>query len=79
MHIPFNKPYTTGKELNYIQDSINGKKISGDGYYTKRVIEFIEKTFHTPIALLTTSESTGLDMAELLLYLQPEDGVHFFK
>jgi len=33
MKIPFNKPYTTGKELNYIQDSINGDQISGDGYY----------------------------------------------
>ena len=45
MKIPFNKPYTTGKELNYIQDSINRNKISGDGYYTKRVNELIEKIF----------------------------------
>jgi len=75
IHIPFNKPYTTGKELNYIQDSINRNKISGDGFYTKRVNEFIEKTFHTPKALLTTSGSTALDMAAMLLNLQPEDEV----
>ncbi len=75
MHIPFNKPYTTGKELNYIRDSINRNKISGDGYYTKKVHEFIEKTFHTTKALLTTSGSTALDIAALLLNLQPEDEV----
>ena len=75
MKIPFNKPYTTGKELNYIQDSINRGQISGDGYYTKRVNEFIEKTFHTPKALLTTSGSTALDMSALLLNIQERDEV----
>jgi len=75
LKIPFNKPYTTGKEFNYIQDSINRGQISGDGYYTKKVNEFIEKTFHAPKALLTTSGSTALDIAALLLNLQPEDEV----
>jgi len=79
MYIPFNKPYTTGKELNYIQDSINRSKISGDGYYTKKVHEFIEKTFHAPKALLTTSGITALDMAVLLFNLQPEDEIYFLK
>ena len=75
MKIPFNKPYTTGKELNYIQDSINRNKISGDGYYTKKVNEFIEKTFYTPKALLTTSGSTALDMAALLLDIKEGDEI----
>lgn len=75
MKIPFNKSYTTGKELNYIQDSINRGQISGDGYYTKKVNEFIEKTFHIPKVLLTTSGSTALDMAALLLNIQEGDEV----
>ena len=75
MKIPFNQPYTTGQELSYIQDSINRIHISGDGYYTRQVNEFIEKTFHTSKALLTTSGSTALDMAALLLNLQPKDEV----
>ena len=79
MKIPFNKPYMTGKELNYIQDSINRSKISGDGYYTKRVNEFIEKTFNAPKVLLTTSGSAALDMAALLFNLQPEDEIYFLK
>ena len=75
MKIPFNKPYTTGKEFNYIQDSINRGQISGDGYYAKKVNEFIEKTFHTPKVLLTTSGSTALDMSALLLNIQEGDEV----
>jgi len=79
MSIPFNKPYTTGKELNYIQDSINRNKISGDGYYTKKVNEFIEKTFHALKALLTTLRITALDMVTLLFNLNPEDRTYFLK
>ena len=79
MKIPFNKAYITSRELKYMKDAINRSKISGDGYYTKRVNEFIEKTFHTPKALLTISGSTALDMTALLLNLQPEDEVRFLK
>ena len=75
MKIPFNRPYLTGREIKYIKDSLNRRKLSGDGYYTKKVNEFIEKTFHTTKALLTTSGSTALDMAALLLNLQPEDEI----
>ena len=75
MKIPFNRPYLTGKEIKYIKDSLNRRKLSGDGYYTKKVNEFIENTFYTPKALLTTSGSTSLDMAALLLNLQPEDEI----
>jgi dTDP-4-amino-4,6-dideoxygalactose transaminase len=75
MEIPFNRPYLTGKEIKYIKNSLNRRKLSGDGYYTKKVNEFIENTFHTPKALLTTSGSAALDMAALLLNLQPEDEI----
>jgi len=75
MKIPFNRPYLTGKEIKYIKDSLNRGKLSGDGYYTKKVNEFIENTFHTSKALLSTSGSAALDMAALLLNLQPEDEI----
>jgi len=38
MKIPLNKPYTTGKELKYIQDSINRNKISGDDTMLKKLM-----------------------------------------
>lgn len=31
MNIPFNKPYLTGKELDYIKDAVSRGKISGNG------------------------------------------------
>jgi dTDP-4-amino-4,6-dideoxygalactose transaminase len=75
MEIPFNRPYLTGEEMKYIKDCLDRHKLSGDGYYTKKINKFIESTFHTPKALLTTSGSASLDMAALLLNLQAEDEI----
>jgi len=38
--IPFNKPYLTGKELVYIKNAVSREKISGNGYYTSKSMEF---------------------------------------
>lgn len=75
MNIPFNKPYYTGKELEYIGDAILKNKICGDGYYTKKVNSFIEEKFRTLKALFVTSGSSALDMAALLLNLKEGDEV----
>jgi dTDP-4-amino-4,6-dideoxygalactose transaminase len=75
MKIPLNKAYLTGKELIYIQDCLAKNHISGNGYYTKKVNTYIETTFHTSKALLTTSCSSALDMAALLLDLKVGDEV----
>jgi dTDP-4-amino-4,6-dideoxygalactose transaminase len=73
--INFNKPFITNKELKYIQDAISRGKLSGDGYYTKKCHEFIEKSFRTSKALLTTSCSSALDMAAILIDLKEGDEV----
>lgn len=73
--IPFNKPYITNKEIEYIKDALSKGRISGDGYYTNKCNEFIENTFRTKKALLTTSCSSALDMAALLLDLKEGDEV----
>lgn len=76
MKIPFIKQYTTGNELVYIKDIIdNGYTTTGDGIYTKKVHEFLEKRYGTPKALLTTSGTTALEFAVRLLNLEPEDEV----
>lgn len=46
MQIPFNKPYLTGKEKKYIQDVLQRRELSGDGYYTEKVTSLLEKIFH---------------------------------
>lgn len=40
---PFNKPYMTGQETEYIRQSVANGKISGTGTFTKKCQEFISK------------------------------------
>lgn len=73
--IKFNQPYYTGKESEYIQDAMNRGKICGDGFYTNEVTKFMEKTFKTEKALMTTSCSMALDMSCILADLKEGDEV----
>lgn len=73
--IPFNKPYLHGRELVYIARSVESGKISGDGIFTKKTQELIEKKYLFPKTLLTTSCTAALEMAALLLDIQPGDEV----
>ena len=64
--IPFNKPYLTGKEMQYIEDAVKSGKISGNGLFTKKCQEFFEKEFGFKKTLLTTSCTDALEMAAIL-------------
>ena len=58
-----------------MQDAIDGHKICGDGVFTKKCSEWIEKETETAKALLTTSCTHALEMAAILLDIQPGDEV----
>jgi len=73
--IPFNKPHLAGKELNYIKKAVNLGKISGDGYFTRKCQEFIEKKFKVKKCFLTTSCTHALEMSAILIGLEPGDEV----
>ena len=73
--IPFNKPTFLGTETQAIADSLATAHISGDGSYTQRCHDFLEDQLGVPRALLTTSCTHALEMAALLLYIQPGDEV----
>lgn len=73
--IPFNKPYMQGNELNYIAQAVSNGKISGDGAFTKKCHEFFEKKYGFKKVLLTTSCTDALEMAAILLDIQPGDEV----
>ena len=75
MHIPFNRPHLTGKETEYIRLAVESGKISGDGLYTKKCHSFFEKTYGFRKTLLTTSCTAALEMAALLIDIQPGDEV----
>lgn len=73
--IPFNVPPYTGNEYKYIYKAIEEHRISGDGPFTKKCSQWMEKRFHAQKILLTTSGTTALDMALLLCDLKPGDEV----
>lgn len=73
--IPFNKPYKTGKETEYIYDAVNSGKISGNGKYTRMCQEFFENRYSFKKCLLTTSCTDALEMCSLLIDIKPGDEV----
>lgn len=73
--IPFNKPFLTGKETEYIQQAVASGKISGDGMFTKKCHQFFEEKFGFKKVLLTTSCTDALEMAAILINIQPGDEV----
>jgi dTDP-4-amino-4,6-dideoxygalactose transaminase len=73
--IPFNRPYATGNELAYITEAQRRKHLSGDGAFTKRCHAWIEQRTGCAKALLTQSCTSALDLAALLLKLEPGDEV----
>lgn len=73
--IPFNKPYLTGKETTYIADAVQSGRISGNGAYTHLCQLFFQNQYSFHKALLTTSCSDALEMAAMLLHIQPGDEV----
>ena len=73
--IPFNVPPFLGTETKYIEEAIRNQKICGDGQFTKNCNKWIEDKTGTAKALLTTSCTHALEMAALLLDIQPGDEV----
>jgi dTDP-4-amino-4,6-dideoxygalactose transaminase len=73
--IPFNRPPLAGRETEYLADVLRSRKLSGDGSFTKRCHALLESLLGAPKTLLTTSCTHALEMAGLLLDIQPGDEV----
>lgn len=73
--IPFNIPPFVPKCSEYVLQAIESRKICGDGSFTKRCSAKLEAMTGAPKALLTTSGTSALELAALLLDLQPGDEV----
>ena len=73
--IGFNKPHITGKEFEYIADAVNSKKLSGNGKYTQLCQNFFQQRYNFQKCLLTSSCTDALEMAAILLDIQPGDEV----
>ena len=75
MTIPFNRPYLVGLELDNIAQAHAMGQLSGDGSFTRACHAWLERRTGTRKALLTHSCTAALEMAAILLDLQPGDEV----
>lgn len=73
--IPFNYPYVTGKEQDYILDAIERGHLSGNGFYTRKCSEWLERECGAARALLTNSCTAALEMAAVLVDVKAGDEV----
>ncbi len=73
--IPFNRPFIVGKELYYIAQAVQGGHLAGDGAFTKKCNEWMERKFGAKKVLLTHSGTAALDICAILCDIKPGDEV----
>lgn len=73
--IPFNRSSVSGNETDYVNDAIRRGRLSAGGYYNRKCEDHIQKHIKSNKVLLTSSCSSALEIAALLLDLQPGDEV----
>jgi len=74
-HIPFNRPYTTGRELGGIADAISRGQISPDGVAGERCRLLLQEMLGCREALVVHSCTAALELSALLLDVGPGDEV----
>ncbi len=73
--IPFNAPPVVGTEIEYMQSAMSSGKLCCDGGFPRRCQQWMEQRFGSKKVLLTPSCTASLEMAALLIDLQPGDEV----
>ncbi len=73
--IRFNVPPYTGREIEYIRQAVEAQKICGDGEFTHKCNEWIERKTGTKKCLLTTSCTHATELAALLSDIREGDEV----
>ena len=73
--IGFNVPIYMDESINCIKKAAENRKICGDGEFTKKCSKLMEEKFNAQKILLTTSCTSALEMAAILLDIQPGDEV----
>lgn len=73
--VQFNKLTLTGLELTYLEQALESGELAGNGAFTKRIHEWLEKNLGSKAAFFTSSGTSALEMAALLLDPAPGDEV----
>src|SRR4051794_21643387 len=74
-HIPFNRPYRTGRESGFVEEALANAHLSSDGPFTHRCKTWLEQRTGTESALLTHSATAALEAAAILANAGPGDEV----
>jgi dTDP-4-amino-4,6-dideoxygalactose transaminase len=73
--IPFNVPHVVGKEFEYLAECCASGRLAGDGPFTHKVHHWLEAHTGAARAWLVHSGTAALEMAALLIDIQPGDEV----
>ncbi|HEX5593767.1 MAG TPA: dTDP-4-amino-4,6-dideoxygalactose transaminase [Solirubrobacterales bacterium] len=71
--IPFNRPFVSGRELEYLEEAIAQRDLAGGGEFTQRCQEWLREAAGSPLALLSHSATGALEAAAMLAGLAPGD------
>ncbi len=73
--IPYHEVTWSGHEIEYLQQCLTSMHVHGDGPFTHRCEEILAQKLGSHRALLTTSGTDAIELASLLLDIQPGDEV----
>jgi dTDP-4-amino-4,6-dideoxygalactose transaminase len=73
--IQFNQAPVTGDEAAFVQQSIESGQLCGDGPFTKKCQNLLQDLSSSKGVLLTPSCTAALEMAALLIDIQPGDEI----
>ncbi len=65
--LPLSRPHLVGKEKAYVEEAIASGRLSGDGPFTKKVSALLEHDLPSKHIFLTTSCTSALELAAMLL------------
>lgn len=71
--VPFNRPFVSGNELDYLERAIAARDLAGGGEFTRRCQEWLREATGSPLALLSHSATGALEAAMMLAELGPGD------
>jgi dTDP-4-amino-4,6-dideoxygalactose transaminase len=71
--IPFNRPFVSGRELEYLAQAIEARELAGGGEFTRRCQTWLRERTGSPLALLSHSATGALEAAAMLAGLGPGD------
>ena len=73
--IPFNQATVIGTEEKYIAEALKSRMLCGDGPFHQKCHQWFETTLPCKKSFLTTSCTHALEMAAILIDIQPGDEV----